>query len=235
MNEYGVKLRLDQDDTGYRYNRDSFLLADFIDAAHARTCIDMCAGVGVVSILIGLRYPQLRLTAIELRKDLALRAAANARQSGLGEYSVAVGDIMAASSMFRGRPFDAVVSNPPYYKKGSGRINPDRGRAVARHEIAMSLAGLVGAASRVLKKNGKLSLIMIYERLGEYLSILDENGFSQTRLREVVSFPDGEAKLFLSEATYGAGPECLHMSPFVLKSQSGEDSKEFRELMARYV
>ena len=52
------------------------------------------------------------------------------------------------------RLVDAIVSNPPYRKKGSGRQNPDPVKAVARHEIRMTLADLVTAAGWLLVEGG---------------------------------------------------------------------------------
>lgn len=221
-------------ETGYRYNRDSFVLADFFNPDGARSVADFCAGVGVVSILAGLRAHWLTLTAVELQPGLAALARENAMNSGVSRYRTVAGDIMDAPSLFRGRMFDAVISNPPYRKKGSGRINPDPAKALARHEIRMTLKGLVRGASQVLRDGGTLNIVMLRERLDEYAKILGEAGFGGGRLREVASLPGDKPGLFLSEAVLGASASPEMEPTLYLKSPDGGDSEEFLNIMARY-
>ena len=67
-------------------------------------------------------------------------------------------------------PVDWVVSNPPYRKVNAGRLNPNRQRAVARHEILVTLHDVVAASRRVLKTAGKFLVIYPAERLTDILS-----------------------------------------------------------------
>ncbi len=228
------KLTLDQEDSGYRYSPDSFLLADFFRADDVKSAADLCAGVGVVSILIGMAHPRVNMTALEIRPGLARRARINARKSGLENYSPVNADIMDAPSLFKGRPFDSVVSNPPYRKFGSGRISPDPGRAIAKHELKMTLGALVEISSRILRKGGSLTIIMAYDRQGEYRSILKADGFCETRFREVITLPGGAPKLFLSEARFHTGEPLATMAPLILRSAGGGDSDQLKKIMERY-
>jgi len=227
-------LSLSQKETGYRYNRDSFLLADFFNPADIGSLLDLGAGVGVVSILIGMENPHMKITALEINADIARIAAENARNSGLHHYHALAGDMMTAASLFCGVKFGAVVSNPPYRKKGSGRINPDPAKAAARHELKMTMAGLVKASAMILADGGSLSLTMIFERREEYLKELASKGFYESRARLVQSFENSEPILFLSEARFGVRREFAMEPPLVLKSETGGDSPEFNKIIERY-
>ncbi len=50
---------------------------------------------------------------------------------------------------------DVVITNPPFYLLGSGRINPDSQDAAARHELLGTLQDFVSAAAYLLKNGGK--------------------------------------------------------------------------------
>ncbi len=228
------RLKLDQDETGYRYGPDSFILADFFCNDRPGPVADLCAGVGVVSILLGFKRPETEITAVEIRKKAVALALGNARKSGLSNFSAVTADIMSAGNLFKGRPFDCVVSNPPYRKNGSGRISPDSAKAVATHEIKMTLSGLVKVSSRILRKNGNLTIIMSFDRLSEYRSILKENGFSESRLRVIQADAGSEPKLFLSEARLKTKVTLSVLKPFELRSLQGGDSDELKSVMARY-
>lgn len=227
------RLTLSQHDRGYRYNRDSFILASFFEPRGAVTVADFCAGSGVVTALLAVSGKGRRFVALELSPRLAALARRNVSQSGAAGVEVIVGDVMTVPSLFRGRSFDAVISNPPYRKAGSGRVNPDPEKALARHEIAMTLEGLVRAAAATLKPGGTLTVVMLHERLNEYLALLSRNGFKPSRRREVRSFTASPPILFLLEARLGeAVLETL--PPLILKSSQGGDSDEFKSLMAAY-
>lgn len=228
------KLTLDQDDTGYRYSPDSFILADFFRDEGVNSVVDLCAGVGVVSVLIGMIHPEIELTAVEVRREAAVLALNNARKSGLNKFSAVTADIMSAGNLFKGSPFDAVVSNPPFRKVGSGRISPDGEKAIATYELKMNLSGLVKVSSGILRENGSLTIIMSFDRLSEYRSILKENGFSESRFREVRAGADSAPKLFLSEAKLNTEVKLSVETPFLLRSPRGGDSDDLKNVMARY-
>ena len=49
------------------------------------------------------------------------------------------GDIREASRLFGKASFDVVTSNPPYMNDNHGLKNPDLPKAIARHEVFLSL------------------------------------------------------------------------------------------------
>ena len=230
-------ITLKQSEEGYRYNRDSFLLADFVDTKKVVRLLDVGAGVGVVSILLGGLNENIKITAMEINEQLAVCAKQNAESSQLKNYQVVIGDLRYASRMFRAGSFDAILANPPYRKKGSGRINLDPVKAVARHEIKMTLADLVTASATLLAENGSLSISMIAERKEEYLELLDSVGFSETRRKEIISFEGEPPILFLSEARKKDCATKLFIEPaLVLKdSKSKSDSVEYKNIEARFL
>jgi len=222
------KLTLDQGVKGYRFSQDSFLLADFfrlnrpVGTKSAQTSlVDLCAGSGVVSMLIKTSHPDIRVTAVEISPSLAKTALSNARASGADNYNVVCGDIMDCPTLFRGGCFDAVVCNPPYRKAGTGRINPCPEKAVARHEIKMTLGGMVSVSAHLLKHGGSLSLVMLHERRGEYTRILKENGFMETRTCNLLKSPNGAPWLFISEAILSYNPAPVEQEPDMTMTMDG--------------
>ncbi len=222
------KLTLDQDVEGYRFSQDSFLLADFfrlnrpMGVENAQTSlIDLCAGSGVVSMLIKTRHPDIRVTAVEISPSLARKALSNARASGADNYNVVCGDIMDCPTLFRGGHFEVVVCNPPYKKAGTGRINPCPEKALARHEIKMTLAGMVSVSAHLLKPGGSLLLVMLHERRGEYTRLLKENGFTETRTCNLLKSPNDTPWLFISEARLSDNPAPVVQEPDITLTMDG--------------
>lgn len=190
---------------GYRFGQDSLLLAGFFRQRIYGPMADLCAGAGAVSIPIGAANRDLHITAVEINPAMARMAMDNATASGLANYRVVVADVMAAPNLFKGRPFAAVVSNPPYRKLGSGRLCANREKAMARHEIGMTLAGLVAAAAMILMPGGTLAIVMISDRREEYRRLLADSGFHELRSQWPRHSPSSSAKIFLSEAELEEG------------------------------
>ena len=58
-----------------------------------------------------------------------------------------------------------MISNPPYKKYNTGRLNPDIQKAIARHEIAMDIQTLAAKADTLLGHGGRFMIIFPFERL----------------------------------------------------------------------
>ena len=83
--------------------------------------------------------------------------------------------------------FDLAVSNPPYRKIGSGRVNPDREKSLARHEINASLEDVLRTACRLLRDKGRLDMIYPASRGAEVLKAMAGFHLEPKRLRFVHS------------------------------------------------
>ena len=160
---------------------------------------DLCAGTGVVGILMAARRPALRVAGIELQ-DRPLRfAAANARRSGLARRVGFIrADVRRADAWARPGSFHAAVINPPYRKAGTGRLSPDPARAMARHELTLPLASWIGAACHLLAPGGRLFFSHLAERETEVFGGLKDAGFALRRFRRVHPSRGGPAAIFLA-------------------------------------
>lgn len=104
-------------------------------------------------------------------------------------------------------PVDWVVSNPPYKKRGTGRLNPDSGKATARHEITLDIDILVKRASLVLRPGGRLCLIFPASRTPDLTAALDREGFHADWLRPVYfSAKDPARRILVCAVKSGSGP-----------------------------
>ena len=109
----------------------------------------------------------------------------------------------------------AVVCNPPYRPKESGRINTDQQRAIARHEIHASLDDIISASKYLLGTKGRFSLIYPAERLTDLIDKLRQAGFEPKKLRVIYPDMEASAKLVLMEAWF-AGKSGLTILPPLL-------------------
>ncbi|MGH6815986.1 MAG: tRNA1(Val) (adenine(37)-N6)-methyltransferase [Hyphomicrobiaceae bacterium] len=122
----GDALNILQPAYGYRAGIDAVLLAA---AAPVRTgrrehVLDAGAGVGVVGLCVAARFPDARVTLVEVESSLAEIAAENVQRNGLKDrVAVAVGDLTAQPARLDLQPesFAHVLANPPFAIEGRSR------------------------------------------------------------------------------------------------------------------
>ena len=208
------RLFLIQSKDGYRFSIDALLLSGFATVKSGDLIVDFGTGCGIIPLVLLITKPAARVYGLEIQKDLVTQAARNAILNHLdNRMKIVQGDIR---NVPMGRNWaDGVVCNPPYRKINSGRINPDPRKAIARHEILISIDDIAAAAKEILKRKGRLTLIYPSVRLPDIFSRLKHYGFEPKRLR--INHPglESPAKLALIEATLGGQPG-LEILPPVL-------------------
>ncbi|MCG8643483.1 MAG: methyltransferase [Desulfobacterales bacterium] len=183
----GSGLVLDQPLKGYRFSSDSLVLADCIKtrfkrAIHeqrVRHILDAGCGCGILSILLSDSFPSLLITGIEIQTGLFTCAKKNVAQNGLSDrIIIRHRDITSINPADICPKFDLMISNPPYKKKASGRLNPNSQKAVARHEIHLDIEQLFNCAKRLLTGTGRICLIFPAERETDLKQAMANYGFS---------------------------------------------------------
>jgi len=210
-------LTLHQPAQGYRFSLDACLLADFAPLDMQSPVIELGTGCGVVALLVARRFPHLRLVGVELQTSLVHMAARNVVENGVADrVEIVQADIRHLPFLFPAGVFGTVVCNPPYRRVGHGRLNAHPEKAIARHELAVTLTQVLEAARHLLRHHGVLVLIYHPSRLAELCVQLDAMRLCPRRMRFVHPAPDAEASMVLVEAVQGGGDALTVMQPLMI-------------------
>ena len=217
---------------GYRFAVDSVLLAHFVEPKPGDQILDLCAGCGVVSLILAYRRPQVAVTALEIQPQLAALLRESIAVNELGDrIEVIEGDCRKINELVGAGSFTWVVSNPPYRRAEAGRLSPEAEQAMARHEISVDLAGVVTAISFALKARGRAALVYPAKRGAALIAALKNQGLEPKRLQVVYNYPGGEARLVLIEAMKGGGEELAILPPFyIYQEQDGDYTAEMAKM-----
>ena len=204
---FNGRLQVRQLRDGYRFSIDAILLAHAVRPAPGETVVDLGTGCGIISLILARRHPHIRVHAVEIQESLARMAEANVRENDLaGRITVLCRDMCILKPPLIPRPVHWVVSNPPYGRVDGGRISPETSRALARHEIAVTLADVVAAASRLLLPSGRLAMVYPAHRLAELMGCMGAADIEPKALRMVHSAPGSDARRVLVTGVRGGRP-----------------------------
>lgn len=224
-------IRVRQPRFGYRFSLDAVVLAHAVRPRQGETVLDLGTGCGVIPILLGSQYKDVRIYAVEIQEELASLAKENVILNRLeSRIHILHADLRTMDYASIPLPVDRVVSNPPFRRIPSGRINPNTQRAIARHEVALTLGGLFQVVRSVLKTGGRLAMIYCADRLAELFSSLDAFGLRPKMLRNLHSYQNSVAKLCLVEAVKGACGGLTIAPPLIIYESGRVYTKEVRQM-----
>ena len=123
---FNGRLHVAQPDSGYRYSIDAVLLASLPRPKSGDSVIDLGTGCGIIAMILAYRHPGVRFYAVEIQSELVRFARENVRSNHMADrISVIQTDMRHLSADQVGGTANWIVSNPPYRRANSGRINPD--------------------------------------------------------------------------------------------------------------
>ena len=224
---FNGKIRITQDRTGYRFSIDAVLLAYFADPRSGDKVLDLGTGCGIIPLILAYRQPNIVIYGVEVQTELAELAVSNVRENQLEDrITVFCTDMKLLRTAMTAGPADLVVCNPPFRRQGSGRINPDAQRAVARHEIKANLGDIIQTSHRMLRTGGRLVLIYTAGRLTDILSRMRTDGIEPKFIRMIHSRQDTEAALILIEGVKGGRPDLKIAPPLIIYDKKNDYTDE---------
>lgn len=196
----------------------------------------MGTGCGTIPLLWLKNNNNLSVYAVELQKDacelLEKSIAHNKLEDNLTLLNADLRDL-------KGRlpfgTFDVVSCNPPYKLGGSGILNPEQQKLVARHEAECTLDDVCGAASNLLQFGGRLCMCQRPERLSDVIESMRRSGIEPKRLRLVQQRKSKAPKLFLIEGRRGGKRGFMDVLPTLfIEDGQGGFSEEMLEIYGDY-
>lgn len=222
------------DDILFRPGTDTFLLSSLPRLKAGLRVCDLGCGTGLLGLLLMQRQQGLCVTGVDIQESAVQLAERAAKKNGLADQlTFRHGDLRQIRTLLRAGSFDLVVSNPPYYPPGSGKLAPSPSRCTARAEVSCTLEEICHAAAWLLHWGGSFCVVHKPERLTDLFIALRQSGLEAKRLRLVCSVPDSAPSLVLVEGRRGGKPGLTIEAPLILRTPSGSPSAELDAIYFR--
>ena len=227
-------MRVYQPLDGYRFSIDAVLLAFFAEIKPQEKIVDLGTGCGVIPLILAWREPNITITGIDIIDSVTERAERNVQLNGLSpRIRIIQGDVKNIEHFQPKHSAQVVLSNPPFWKKGEGKVSIHKEQALARHEIEMQLMDVVSAAAYLLSSGGRFYIVQRSERLAELLLLLAEANLYPSKLRTIHSFWDQSAKMVLVEAVKNTKAKLSISSPLIIYMAPNVYTPEIQAMYGR--
>lgn len=183
--------------SGQRVNTDSCVFGALISPSVSPVKIlDIGSGTGLLALMMAIRFPDARITAVEPEVVIAKVAQANFVESKWRDrielMQIRAQDLNASQH----GTHDFVFCNPPYFLGST--LSSDRLRAVARHTVDLLPAEIYDAMSRMMTDQGSAWLSFPEDRTDVWLKHGVASGLYQTHCITVRDNPEARPHMIIA-------------------------------------
>ncbi|RBW67624.1 tRNA1(Val) (adenine(37)-N6)-methyltransferase [Bacillus taeanensis] len=227
------ELQIIQSHRVFSFSLDAILLANFVHVPIQKgNLLDLCTGNGVIPLLLSQRS-KANITGIEIQErlyEMARRSTAMNHMEERIEFMRA--DINDAPKLLKGKKFDVVTCNPPYFNTAAkDLINVNEHLAIARHEIYCSLEDVVRVSAHLVKHGGKAAFVHRPNRLLEIVNFMRAYHIEPKRLQFIHPVEGKAANMLLIEGTKKGKPDLKILPPIMIHTKEGHYTEEMKRIL----
>ncbi len=223
--------RIIQDPARFCFGMDAVLLSDFAEIKKKETVVDLGTGNGILPILLEAKTAGSKFIGLEIQPDSADLARRSVTMNGTEDkISIITGDMKEAADLLGKNCYNVVVSNPPYMVEDHGIKNPEDAKAIARHELKMSLEDLLHQTRLLLKPNGRCYFVHRPFRLAEILTGMVREGLEPKRMQLVYPYVDAQPNMVLIEGRKGGNSRMLVEKPMIIYEKKDVYTEEVKQI-----
>ncbi|MGO1724597.1 MAG: GIY-YIG nuclease family protein [Lactobacillus delbrueckii] len=231
----GEQLKIIQDGQSFAFSLDTLLLAYWAKEAikNRSKVVELCSGNAAASLYMA-AFNKAHYDDVELQEDMVSKARRSVELNDMQDrITVYQGNVKDAGSFLRKDSYDVVVVNPPYFKAPAGhKLNPDRSKAIARHELEINLEEIIAVSAGLLKMKGKMFMVHRPERLGEIINYGFKHDLAVKTVQPFVSRRGQSANLVIVEAVRsGKGDGLVLRDAIEVHEADGSNTPAIKEIL----
>jgi tRNA1Val (adenine37-N6)-methyltransferase len=194
---------ISDDVSSMKVGTDAVLLGARAGNIDPRTILDIGSGSGLVALMLAQRYPEARITAIDVHGPSARQAHQNFLNSPWAERLESRHISLQQLAGGQDSKYDLIVTNPPFF--AASLLPSDENKKLARHDIGLSHAELAVAVSSLLSERGQFSLIIPALSHTKISTLLQMEGLHERRQLKIYPVTGKPANRLISEWTRQPG------------------------------
>lgn len=219
------KFEVKQNSEVFSVGTDAVLLGALVDAGYASHALEVGSGTGIISLMLAQRFPELRITAVDVNEVAAQLSGKNFQQSPFKDRLAAM--CADFKSFSPAQELDLIFSNPPYFEP-----NTSEKSVIARQTRLLNFKDLIEKSRQLLSSRGRFSVIIPIEAETEFLGLANHYHLYLRRKVNIRGIAEGKIRRVILEFTRAKGDMdiselVIEKSPRVYSDQYLELTKDF--------
>jgi len=225
-------LKIIQKKDGFCFGIDSVLLSDFAkNIKKGSRVVDIGTGTGILPILLCAKTKLSKIIGVEIQEEMAKLANRNIILNKLNEkIEIVKANIKDTDNILNNNYFDVVITNPPYMKVNTGKININEKKLISRHEVTATLEDFIIQAKRLLKDKGDFYIVHRPNRLVELCYLLRKYKLEPKILQFIYPRNNENANLVLIKAIKNGGEFLKINTPIYVYDENGNYTKDILKI-----
>ena len=253
-------LKIIQNEDGFCFGIDSVLLSDFAkDIRNNSVGVDLGTGTGIISILLSAKTQLAKIIGVEIQKDVADMATRsvelnnlqnkieilninikeikqnkyNKETNILKENNEKINKMKLIENKLQREKFDFIVTNPPYKKVDTGKVNKNEYKYISKHEITARLEDFLEISKYLLKDKGSFYMVHRPDRLVDIIELMRKYKIEPKKIRLVYSSIEKEPSLVLIKGIKNANSFLKIDRPLIIYNENGEYTEEIYKIYGK--
>ena len=229
-------MKIIQNKNGFCFGMDSVLLSDFAKKIkNGAKCVDLGTGTGILGILLCAKTNLSQIIGIEIQEEVAEMAnrsiILNNLENKFKIININLKEIKNNKiNYLEKNSFDYIITNPPYKKLNTGKINENEKKLISRHEITASLDDFIEVANYLLKDKGTIFMVHRPERLADILEKMRKEKIEPKEIKFVYPKINEEPNLILIKGVKNAKPFLKINKPLYIYNEDGSYTDEILKI-----
>ena len=223
-------LKIIQNTDGFRFGIDSVLLTEFArDIKDGKKIVDLGTGTGILGILLSKKVHPIKIVGVEKQKEVFEMAKRSIELNKLEDIFEIINTDIKDLNLEKNF-YDAVVTNPPYKKLGTGINASNEKQQISRFETTASLDDWIKISSGILNSKGSFYMVYRTDRLTEGFNVLRKYKLEPKRVRFVYSNVNSDSKLVMIKAVKNGNQYVNIEKPLIIYNLDGSYTDEIMKI-----
>lgn len=203
---------------------DGVLLGAWANAENPQSILDIGTGTGLIALMCAQRFPEAKVTGIEISDLAFLDAQTNFNNSPFQNRLSAINkDVLNFTTTHK---YDLITCNPPFFAKSLK--SSDTHRNLARHQDSLPVEQLLTKASDLMSIHGGFAMIVPIDVAEQAESLSNNLGLYLTRKTLVRGNENAMPKRALLQ--FEKSPKQLEEEHLVIESARHQYTPEYIKL-----
>lgn len=209
---------------------DAILLGRWTEVSENDEVLDIGTGCGLIPLMLAQKGIK-SADAVEIDNDSYEEAAQNFSNSAWNSRLSAIHDDIKHYAEICEKKYDLVVSNPPFY---FGDNIPEKAKkGLARHTNTLSYNDLLSSVKKIMKPEGRFSLVLPAIESKTFLKDAENQGFYLEKELLIVPI-EGKEPNRINMQLVVSQVDNIKTETFVLRHSDHSFTKEYKDFLKDY-